>query len=180
MRNTYYMIGIERNKDPELTPKERNTSYFVLLDDRKHGRSGKFPVFYDIDTGDYLEPPEGFLESECQTLREWYNQHPEDDPTKGDVSVHKRPNFDPMVPLSVENEEGLTKEHYPITQDQIPENDPEDAVEEQAPVEAVVESEKETALSQEVVAESAVEAPKASDNTVTEYANDDWDSEPPF
>ena len=67
------MVGIQRNKDPELSIKERNTSYFVILDDRKHGRSGKFPVFYDTDTGDYLEPPEGFLESEYQTLKEWYS-----------------------------------------------------------------------------------------------------------
>lgn len=70
------MLGIQRNKDPELTPKERNTSYFVVLDDRKHGRSGKFPVFYDVDTGDYLEPPEGFLESEYQTLKDWYAARP--------------------------------------------------------------------------------------------------------
>ena len=66
------MLGIQRNKDPELPVKERNTSYFVVLDDRKHGRSGKFAVFYDTDTGDYLEPPEGFLESEYQTLKDWY------------------------------------------------------------------------------------------------------------
>lgn len=76
MRNTYYMLGIQRNKDPELSIKERNTSYFVVLDDRKHGRSGKFPVFYDIDTGDYLEPPEGFLESEYMTLKDWYAARP--------------------------------------------------------------------------------------------------------
>lgn len=66
------MVGLQRNKDPELSLKERNTSYLILLDDRKHGRSGKFPLFYDIDTGDYLEPPEGFLESEFQTLKEFY------------------------------------------------------------------------------------------------------------
>lgn len=86
------MIGIERNKDPELTPKERNTSHFVILDDRKHGRSGKFPVFYDVDTGDYLEPPEGFLESEYQTLKEWYNARGEaGDVTKEDVYTHHSP-----------------------------------------------------------------------------------------
>lgn len=99
MRNTYYMVGIERNKDPDLTPKERNTSYFVILDDRKHGRSGKFPVFYDIDTGDYLEPPEGFLESECQTLKEWFNIH-------GDTSdVSKQGRFEPLSKGNVEEPE---------------------------------------------------------------------------
>lgn len=74
------MLGIQRNKDPELPVKERNTSYFVVLDDRKHGRSGKFPVFYDTDTGDYLEPPEGFLESEYQTLKDWYAARPDTAP----------------------------------------------------------------------------------------------------
>lgn len=93
------MVGIERNKDPDLTPKERNTSYFVILDDRKHGRSGKFPVFYDIDTGDYLEPPEGFLESECQTLKEWFNIH-------GDTSdVSKQGRFEPLSKGNVEEPE---------------------------------------------------------------------------
>lgn len=182
MRNTYYMIGIERNKDPDLTPKERNTSYFVLLDDRKHGRSGKFPVFYDIDTGDYLEPPEGFLESECQTLREWYNQHPEDDPTKGDVSVHKKPTFDAMQPLSAENVEGLTKDHYEITQDQIPEA-------EEEPVQGALNVE--ATVTEEPVVTEAVEAPVA---VVVEkppvaaapapvldgFDDNDWDSDPPF
>lgn len=76
MRNTYFMVGIERNKDPELPMKQRNTSWFVILDDRKHGRSGKFPVFYDTDTGDYLEPPEGFLDSPYETLKEWYASNP--------------------------------------------------------------------------------------------------------
>ena len=58
------MIGIERNKDPELSLKERNTSTIVLLEDRKYGRSGTFKLYYDVETGDYVEPPEGFLESE--------------------------------------------------------------------------------------------------------------------
>lgn len=72
MRSAYFLIGIERNKDPELPDKEQNTSDFVILEDRKHGRIGRFKVFYDRDTGDYLEPPEGFLESSFQTLTEWY------------------------------------------------------------------------------------------------------------
>lgn len=71
MRSCYYMLGIERNKDPELSSKEQNTSTFVLLEDRKYGRSGQFKVFYDIDTGDYVEPPEGFLESSFEKLSQW-------------------------------------------------------------------------------------------------------------
>lgn len=82
MRNTYYMVGIERNKDTSLTQKERNTSTFVILDDRKHGRNGSFKVFYDVDTGDYLEPPEGFLESEAQTIEEWNSYNPPQMETK--------------------------------------------------------------------------------------------------
>lgn len=116
MRNTYYMWGIERNKDPELPMKQRNTSWFVILDDRKHGRAGKFPVFYDIDTGDYLEPPEGFLDSPYETLREWYAAHPEDD--------HRSPDFKPKAaeiqPLSESNSD-LTRSD--ITEEDIPEPD---------------------------------------------------------
>lgn len=57
-RATTYMIGIERNKDPELTEEEQNTSWFVLLDDRENGNVARFPVFYNKDNGDYLEPSE--------------------------------------------------------------------------------------------------------------------------
>lgn len=71
MRSTYYMWGIERNKDPDLAPKERSTSTIVLLEDRKYGRSGYFKVFYNTKTGDYLEPPEGFLDSSIETLEEY-------------------------------------------------------------------------------------------------------------
>lgn len=71
MRSTYYMWGIERNKDPDISAKERNTSTIVLLEDRKYGRSGYFKVYYDQDTGEYLEPPEGFLESSVERLAEY-------------------------------------------------------------------------------------------------------------
>jgi len=73
MQSCYYTCGIEGNKDPELPIKEQNTRYLSILDDRKHGRTCKFPVFYDEDTGSFLEPPEGFLESDCQTLAQFYN-----------------------------------------------------------------------------------------------------------
>lgn len=55
MRACYYMIGIERDKTLE-DEAERNTSHFVLLEDRAFGNSGRFPVFYNRETGDYLEP----------------------------------------------------------------------------------------------------------------------------
>jgi twinkle protein len=71
MRSTYYMWGIERNKDPDLSEKERNTSKIVLLEDRKYGRSGYFSVYYNPVTGDYLEPPEGFLGSDCDIIENY-------------------------------------------------------------------------------------------------------------
>lgn len=60
MRACYYMLGIERNKDPGLDDKERNTSRFVLLEDRAFGNAGKFDVFYNKETGSYLEPASNF------------------------------------------------------------------------------------------------------------------------
>ncbi len=71
MRSTYYMWGIERNKDPDLPEKVRNTSTLVLLEDRKYGRSGYFKIYYNPVTGDYLEPPEGFLDSDIESLEEY-------------------------------------------------------------------------------------------------------------
>jgi len=56
MRACFMMLGIERNKDPELDDVQRNTSSFVLLEDRTFGNIGRFPVFYDRNTGLYLEP----------------------------------------------------------------------------------------------------------------------------
>jgi twinkle protein len=55
MRACYYMVGIERDKtlDNEY---ERNLSTFVLLEDRAFGMAGRFPVYYNKETGDYLEP----------------------------------------------------------------------------------------------------------------------------
>jgi twinkle protein len=55
-RACHMMLGIERNKDPELTEDERNTSTFVLLEDRAFGNVGSFQVFYNKESGAYLEP----------------------------------------------------------------------------------------------------------------------------
>jgi len=55
MENTYYMLGIERNKDPELSEEERNTSTFVLLEDRAFGNVCSFQVYYDPTDQSYLE-----------------------------------------------------------------------------------------------------------------------------
>lgn len=76
MQACHYMIGLEGNKDPEIYEKEQNTRYLVILDDRKYGRTARITLFYDIDTGDFDEPPEGFMESECQTLAEFRQKYP--------------------------------------------------------------------------------------------------------
>jgi len=55
MRAAYFLVGIERDKGAE-DEIVRNTSTFVLLEDRNFGNSGTFPVFYNRNTGDYLEP----------------------------------------------------------------------------------------------------------------------------
>jgi twinkle protein len=52
---SHCIIGIERNKDPELSEMERNRSNFVLLCDRVFGNVGQFPVQYNKETGQYLE-----------------------------------------------------------------------------------------------------------------------------
>lgn len=62
MRFGDYMMGIERNKDPELPDKERNTSTFVLLKDREFGHVGRFPIYYNGEEDSYLEPPSGFFD----------------------------------------------------------------------------------------------------------------------
>lgn len=72
MQACHYMMGLEGNKDPEQPEKVQNTRHLVVLDDRKYGRAAKIPLFYDIDTGSFDEPPKGFLEhEECQRLSEW-------------------------------------------------------------------------------------------------------------
>lgn len=172
MRNTYYMWGIERNKDPELPMKQRNTSYFVILDDRKHGRAGKFPVFYDIDTGDYLEPPEGFLESPYETLREWYAAHPEDD--------HRSPDFKPKAaeiqPLSEQNSD-LTRSD--IKEEDIPEPDDNFLREQEEEIKKVMEEmeqpSEEPTWEQQSIVESAGDIPDVPDTEP-----DDWDDNAPF
>lgn len=183
MRNTYYMVGIERNKDPELTPKQRNTSWFVILDDRKHGRAGKFPVFYDTDTGDYLEPPQGFLESPYETLREWYAVHPQDDPNN---TEYKEPKGDLAVPLSDENQD---KSGSDLTEDDISHTDEEFLAAQQAAEEA--ETEKETPPLASVISKS--EDVTVSGGTPHEHGGNltampdlaegddtDWDDQAPF
>lgn len=63
IRWSHYIFGLERNKhavdeagNPDMV--ERNTTKFVLLKDREHGRTGSFKIYYNPETSDYLEPTE--------------------------------------------------------------------------------------------------------------------------
>ena len=56
MRYGHYLLGIERNKDPEIPEDERNTSKLVLLKDREFGNVGSFEIFYNKNNTTYLEP----------------------------------------------------------------------------------------------------------------------------
>jgi twinkle protein len=57
---TKFMLGIIRNQyaDDEM---ERNTSTFHLLLNSGFGKAGKFDVYYDMETGAYLEPEREFV-----------------------------------------------------------------------------------------------------------------------
>ena len=49
-RSCNYMLGLEGNKDPELTPEERNIRRLVLLDDREYGEVGTVNLYWDKNT----------------------------------------------------------------------------------------------------------------------------------
>jgi twinkle protein len=56
MRSCHLMIGIEGNKDPEIEDTNtRNIRHIKLLEDREFGESGTIPVFWNKDTGRFVE-----------------------------------------------------------------------------------------------------------------------------
>ena len=55
MRSCNYMIGIEGNKDPDLTVEERNIRYLVMLEDREFGNSSRTKLYWDWKTGSFSE-----------------------------------------------------------------------------------------------------------------------------
>tara|TARA_R110002020_G_scaffold287099_1_gene502557 strand:+ start:9966 stop:11636 length:1671 start_codon:yes stop_codon:yes gene_type:complete len=55
MRSCNYMLGLEGNKDPELSQAERNCRQIVLLEDREFGQVGKTNLFWDSKTGAFNE-----------------------------------------------------------------------------------------------------------------------------
>lgn len=49
-RSCNYMFGLEGNKDPDLSPEERNLRQLVLLDDREFGEVGIQELYWDRNT----------------------------------------------------------------------------------------------------------------------------------
>lgn len=63
MRWSHLILGLERNKDPELCEIKRNMSNCVVLKEREYGNDGeKFRIYYNKETGDFLEPTQEELE----------------------------------------------------------------------------------------------------------------------
>ncbi len=83
MESTYYMLGIERDKSPDLPPIVRNMSWFVILEDRMFGNTVKFPVYFDVKTGRYREPNEAILEEYYEAIGEPYERPDNSDVDKG-------------------------------------------------------------------------------------------------
>jgi twinkle protein len=54
-RSCNYMFGLEGNKDPDLPEEQRNIRELVLLEDREFGETGRFPLFWDKNTGLFNE-----------------------------------------------------------------------------------------------------------------------------
>lgn len=54
-RSCNYMLGIEGNRDPNLTPEERNLRTLVLLEDREFGEVGRYRLYWDQATGLFNE-----------------------------------------------------------------------------------------------------------------------------
>lgn len=50
MRSCNLMLGLEGNKDPELSDQERNVRHIKLLEDREFGETGTFPIYWNKDT----------------------------------------------------------------------------------------------------------------------------------
>jgi twinkle protein len=54
-RSCNYMLGLEGNRDPNLSAEERNLRTLVLLEDREFGEVGRFRLYWDNSTGLFNE-----------------------------------------------------------------------------------------------------------------------------
>jgi len=55
MRSCNLMLGLEGNKSPDLPLMEKNMRQLVLLEDREFGQTGRFPIYWDVNTGLFNE-----------------------------------------------------------------------------------------------------------------------------
>lgn len=51
MRSCHMMLGLEGNKDPDLSPEERDVRQLLILEDREYGATGYVSLYYDQHTG---------------------------------------------------------------------------------------------------------------------------------
>ena len=49
------MLGLEGNRDPNLQREEKNLRTLVLLEDREHGETGRYKLYWDSNTGLFNE-----------------------------------------------------------------------------------------------------------------------------
>lgn len=49
-RSCNLMLGLEGNRDPNLSAEEKNVRTLVLLEDREFGQTGRFPMYWDKHT----------------------------------------------------------------------------------------------------------------------------------
>lgn len=54
-RSCNYMLGLEGNRDPNLSYEERNIRTLVLLEDREFGEVGRYKMYWDNNTGLFNE-----------------------------------------------------------------------------------------------------------------------------
>lgn len=54
-RSCNLMLGLEGNRDPNLSDEEKNLRTLVLLEDREFGETGRFKLYWDKNTGLFNE-----------------------------------------------------------------------------------------------------------------------------
>lgn len=54
-RSCNLMIGLEGNRDPDLTPEERNVRHLVILENRENGEVGRFGLYWNKHTTLFTE-----------------------------------------------------------------------------------------------------------------------------
>lgn len=55
MRSCNMMLGLEANKDEALDENIKNIRHLVLLEDREFGETGRFPIFWNKNTTQFVE-----------------------------------------------------------------------------------------------------------------------------